>query len=97
VWLALLIGRPITCAAQNRWQVQLNSGRYLYDLRLIKLEDTSLVVEQTARTVTVPVREINQLVLVQGMMQRAGARGGAHDLVHQLTLLSPEERLTILR
>ncbi len=97
VCLAMLSGGPTPGAAQDRWQIQLNSGTYLYDLQLVKLERASLIVRQADTTVTVPVREITQLVFVQGTAQRAGARAGARDVVYQLALLDLDERLAILR
>jgi hypothetical protein len=94
---ALLIGGVAPSAAQQRWQVQLNSGEYLYDVQLVKLEGTSLVARQADTSVSLPVREITQLVLVRPTMQRKFAPGGAHDIVYQLTLLNVEERLAQLR
>lgn len=97
VYLALLLGGVAPSAAQQRWQVQLNSGAYLYDLQLVKLQDTSLVARQADKTVSLPVREITQLLLVQPTMQRRAAPGGARDVVYQLTLLNLDERLALLR
>jgi hypothetical protein len=97
VFLALLIGGVAPSAAQDRWQAQLNSGKYLYDLQLVKLQGTTLVVRQAHKTVSLPVREITQLELVQPTMQRKQAFGGAHDVVYQFTLLTLDERLAQLR
>ncbi|HYL55803.1 MAG TPA: hypothetical protein VEU73_09555 [Gemmatimonadales bacterium] len=97
VFLALLIGGVAPSAAQDRWQAQLNSGKYLYDLQLVKLQGTRLVVRQAHKTVSLPVREITQLELVQPTMQRNQAFGGAHDVVYQFALLTLDERLAQLR
>lgn len=96
-YLALLIGAPTLGAAQDRWQVQLNNGAYVYDLRLVKLQDSSLVVRQADTTMTLPVRAIAQLVLVRGTMSRKAAKGGGHDVVYTLTPLNLAERLALLR
>ncbi len=85
----VLQGGPV-CAFHQRHDI----GQ---DLRLVKLEGTSRVVRQAARTVTVSLRQISQLVLVQGTAQRARVRAGAHHVVYQLTLLSRDERLALIR
>ena len=95
--LVLLIGRPTPGAAQDRWQVELNSGAYLWDVQLVRLQGPSLVVRQADTTVTVPVREITQLRLVVASGLRPMARAGTRDEVYQLTLQNLDERLALIR
>lgn len=97
VYLGLLLGGVAPSTAQQRWQVQLTNGKYLYDLQLVRLEGRSLVVRQADTALSLPVRDLAQLVLVQPTMQRKFALGGARDLVYQFTLLNLEERLAQLR
>lgn len=103
--LALLLAAP--CAAQDRWQLTLNSGQYLWELQLVKLDGAALVVRQADTTVTVPVADITELRLVAKAMKQAGrddggravfnALSGAGDEVYTLTLADLPERLGLLR
>jgi hypothetical protein len=107
--LALLIGGATRSAAQepyqrelkqDRWQIELRSGKYLWDVQLVKLAGTSLVVRQAAKTLTVPVREISMLRLVAppaATPAREGAAVGTGDEIYQLTLRDLSERLAIIR
>jgi len=103
--LALLFAAP--CAAQDRWQLTLNSGQYLWDLQLVKLDGAALVVRQADTTVTVPVSEITELRLVAKSVKQTGrddggravfnALSGAGDEVYTLTLADLPERLGVVR
>lgn len=107
--LALLVSGQTPCKAQerwekelqhDRWQIELNSGAYLWSVQLVKLVGTSLVVRQADTTVTVPVRTITRLRLAvppAATPSRLGAAAGAGDQVYQLTLQTLDERLATIR
>jgi len=107
--LALLIGGSTRSAAQeryqqeikrDRWQIELQSGSYLWDVQLVRLAGTSLVVRQADTTVTLPVSQISLLRLVappSATPSRVGAAAGSGDEIYQLTLRDLSERLAIIR
>jgi hypothetical protein len=102
--VALICGTA-PCAAQQRWQLTRTSGDYLWDLQLVKLEGTSLVVRQADSSFAVPVSQITELRRVGKAMKRMGDGGrgvfaglmGADDEVYQLTLDTVAERVIAIR
>jgi len=105
VFAATLIWGTTPCAAQERWQLTRTSGDYLWDIQLVKLEGTSLVVRQADTSVTVPVSQITELRRVGKAVKRVGDGGrgvfaglmGADDEVYQLTLDTVAERVAVIR
>ena len=51
---------------------ELTSGAYVWDLRLVGLDGTALVVRQADTTVAVAVQTITELRLVEAPAQRVG-------------------------
>jgi hypothetical protein len=98
---------PRLTAAQNRWQVTLHSGAIVWDLRLTRLAGDTVVFQAGgARTLRLPVMQVDVLRLVQKAEKRQNAPDGqgtgnglmgGTDLVWQLTLLDRRERLAVLR
>jgi len=103
VWLGLIAARP--GVAQDRWQLTLNSGTTLWDLRLVKLAGDTLVVRRADSTYAFPLAEVDEIRLVQKSTRHitpeagryGGVLGGMDDEVHRLTLYSLSERRDIVR
>jgi len=111
--LAILFGAFPHLAAQStpsdeRWQVSLDDGRYVWDIRLVKLDGDSLVVRQSASLVAVPVAHINEVRLIRkSEVQMAGGgemAGGAmnalmgrDDEVYDLSPLAFAERMRTIQ
>ena len=105
VMLAAL-SRPAV-AQDDRWQISLDDDRYVWDIRLLKLDGDSLFVRQSDSTVGVPVSHIKELRLIRksevelgGGGQMAGAMSalvGGDDEVYDLTPLEFAERIRTLQ
>jgi hypothetical protein len=111
--LALLFGAVPCLAAQStapdeRWQVTLDDGRYVWDIRLVKLDGDSLVVRQSDSLVAVPVAHINEVrlirkseVMMAGGGEMAGgamsALMGGDDEVYDLSPLEFAERMRTIQ
>lgn len=87
----------------ERWQVTLDDDRYVWDIRLVRLEADSLVVSQSDSLVHVPVAHINEIRLIRKSRMQLGDGGGAagamnalvggDDEIYDLTALDFAERL----
>src|SRR2546429_9677481 len=103
LWLGLVAARP--GAAQDRWQLTLNSGTTLWDLSLVKLAGDTLVVRHADSTYALPLAQVDEIRLVQKSTRHitpepgryGGQLGGADDEVHRLTLHTLPERREILQ
>jgi hypothetical protein len=102
--LALLLALAQRLPAQDdRWQVTLDGDRYVWDIRLVRLDGDSLVVRQADSLVRVPVAHINEIRLIRksevqitGGGATAGAMNaliGGDDEVYDLTPLEFADRL----
>ena len=112
-FLAILFGAVPRLAAQRtapdeRWQVTLDDGRYVWDIRLVKLAGDSLVVRQSDSVVAVPVAHINEVRLIRktevqmngGGERAAGAMSalmGGDDEVYELSPLEFAERMRTIQ
>ena len=93
------------CAAQERWQVTLNSGTILWDLRLVKLSGDTLVLRHADSTYAFPLTDLDELRLVQKSERHqtaeagryGGVLGGADDEIYRLTLYDLAERRQIMQ
>ena len=72
--LALLLALPSPLAAQqdDRWQITLDQDRYVWDVRLVRLDGDSLVVRQADSSLRVPVERITELRLIRKSEMRLG-------------------------
>ena len=108
--LALLLGLAQTARAQDdRWQVALDDERYVWDIRLVRLDGDSLVVRQSDSLVNVPVAHINEIRLIRKSEVQIGAGGpagaagamsalvGGDDEVYDLTPLEFGDRLRTIQ
>jgi len=102
--LVVLLALTRTAAAQDdRWQVALDDDRYVWDVRLVRLDGDSLVVRQSDSLVRVPVAHVNEIRLIRkSEMQMAGggttagamsALVGGDDEVYDLAPLDFADRL----
>jgi hypothetical protein len=95
----LALARPLV-AQDERWQVALDDGRYVWDIRLVRLEGNSLVVSQSDSLVRVPVAHITEVRLIQktetalgdGAAGAMGALVGADDEIYDLSAQDLAER-----
>src|SRR2546429_7400363 len=98
LWLGLVAARP--GVAQDRWQLTLNSGTTLWDLRLVGLAGDTLVVRHADSTYAFPLAQVDEIRLVQKSTRHITPEAGRHrggvgrgdDEVHRLTLYSVPER-----
>src|SRR2546421_11349025 len=103
LWLALVAARP--GIAQDRWQLTLNSGTTLWDLRLVGLAGDTLVVRHADSTYAFPLAQVDEIRLVQKSTRHitpeagryGGVVGGADDAVRPLTLGSGPARRAIVQ
>jgi len=108
--LALLLALVQTARAQDdRWQVTLDDERYVWDIRLLRLDGDSLVVRQSDSLVSVPVAHINEIRLIRKSEVHVGAGGagggagamsalvGGDDEVYDLTPLEFADRLRTIQ
>jgi hypothetical protein len=107
--LAFLLALAQTARAQDdRWQVTLDDERYVWDIRLVRLDADSLVVRQSDSLVSVPVAHINEIRLIRksevhvgaGRPGGAGAMSaliGGDDEVYDLTPLEFADRLRTIQ
>ena len=90
-------------ARADRWQILLNSGSYLYEVRLLGARGDTLVAAQPGDTLALPLADIDELRLVQPSARVAGnARNssspltGVDDAVLKLSRYAPAERRALL-
>ena len=105
--LLLLAGTPPLQAQQEggrdreRWQVTLDGERYVWDIRLVRLDGHALVVRQADTLARLPVEHITEVRLIRAteVDLGAGAAGamsaltGGGDEVHDLTPLDLDARI----
>ena len=102
--LALLLGLTHGARAQDdRWQVTLDDERYVWDIRLVRLDGDSLIVRQADSLVAVPVAHINEIRLIRKSEMQLGGEGaaagamnalvGGDDEIYDLTPLDFADRL----
>ena len=81
VLLAVVVSHaPVPAAAQakdqDRWQIGLESGDYIWDIRLVRLGGDSLVFRQADTLGSVSVQKIKELRLIRKTEMRLGEGGG---------------------
>ena len=108
--LVLLLALAQTARGQDdRWQVTLDDERYVWDIRLVRLDGDSLIVRQSDSLVSVPVAHINEIRLIRKSEVHVGAGGagggagamsaliGGDDEVYDLTPLEFGDRLRTIQ
>ncbi|HTS90297.1 MAG TPA: hypothetical protein VMG41_17545 [Gemmatimonadales bacterium] len=91
VLLMVLCSLVIVPAAQaqtkdaDRWQIALESGEYLWDLRLVRLSGDSLIFRQADTVGSVSVQLVKELRLIRKTEVRLGLPGGGGGAMAALT------------
>ncbi|HEU5171868.1 MAG TPA: hypothetical protein VFU46_15075 [Gemmatimonadales bacterium] len=103
--LLLLSLAALPAAAQSqpgddRWQLALDDGSYLWDVRLVKLEGDSIHVRRGDSVAVVSVSQVNEFRLIRKSEMQLGTPGGAmaaltgaDDEVYDLTPLEFADRV----
>lgn len=96
------LARPLA-AQDDRWQVTLDDQRYVWDIRLVRLDGDSLVVRQSDSLVRVPVAHIDEIRLIRKSEMQLGGAGatagamsalvGGDDEIYDLTPLDFADRI----
>jgi hypothetical protein len=86
--------------ADDRWQLTLADGSYLWDVRLVKLAGDTIHVRGRDSTASVTVAQVNEFRLIRKSEMQLGTPGGAmaaltgaDDEVYDLTPLEFADRL----
>jgi hypothetical protein len=84
----------------DRWQLTLADGSYLWDVRLVKLDGDSIHTRRGDSVAVVSVAQVNELRLIRKSEMQLGTPGGAmaaltgaDDEVYDLTPLEFADRL----
>ena len=102
--LALVVALASSAWAQDeRWQVALDDGSYVWDIRLVRLAGDSLVVRQSDSLVSVPVAHIDEIRLIRKSEMEVGGEGatagamsalvGGDDEIYDLKALAFADRI----
>jgi hypothetical protein len=102
--LAALSATPLAAQQQDRWQVTLDQDRYVWDVRLVRLDGNSLVVRQADSSLSLPVERITEIRLIRKSEMRLGdpaaamsALTGRDDEVYDFTPLDFAERVRAIQ
>jgi len=71
--------------SDDRWQIGLENGQYIWDIRLVRLQGDTLVFRQADTLGTVSVQQIGELRLVQKPTVRIGQGAAAGGAISALT------------
>jgi hypothetical protein len=104
VLLAALCAAPLAAQEDERWQIRLDQDHYVWDVRLLRLEDDSLVLLQADSSLKVPVERITEVRLIRKSEMRLGdgtpamsALTGSDDEVYDLGPLDFAERIRAIQ
>jgi hypothetical protein len=102
--LAALGATPLAAQQADRWQVTLDQDRYVWDIRLVRLDGDSLVVRQADSLLSLPVERITEIRLIRKSEMQLGdgaaamsALAGRDDEVYDLTPLDFAERVRAIQ
>jgi hypothetical protein len=102
--LAALGTAPLAAQQDDRWQITLEPDRYVWDVRLVRLDGDSLVLRQSDSSLKVPVERITEIRLIRKSEMRLGdpaaamsALTGRDDEVYDFTLLDFAERVRAIQ
>ena len=71
--------------SDDRWQIGLENGQYIWDIRLVRLQGDTLVFRQADTLGTVSVQQIGELRLIQKSTMRIGQGAAAGGAISALT------------
>ncbi len=93
--------------SDDRWQIGLENGQYIWDIRLVRLQGDTLVFRQADTLGTVSVQQVGELRLIQkSTMQIAqgaaaggaiGALTGSDDEVYDMLTLDYPARIRTIQ
>ncbi len=102
--LAVPATAPLAAQQDERWQITLDRDRYVWDVRLARLDGDSLVVRQADSSLAVPVERITEIRLIRKSEMQLGdgamamsALTGNDDEVYDLTPLDFAERVRAIQ
>jgi len=72
-----VVPAPAQTADDDRWQVATETGDYIWDIRLVRLNGDSLVYRRADSVGAVQVQQIKELRLIRKTAMRIGDGGGA--------------------
>lgn len=86
----LLVTAPAPSSAQtrsddDRWQITVESGEYIWDIRLVRLTGDSLVYRQADSLHSVGVQQIKEMRLIRKTTMRLGEGEGGGGALSALT------------
>jgi hypothetical protein len=104
VGLAFLGATPSGAQQDDRWQVRLNNDAILWELRLVRLRNDTLVLRHGDSSYSFPIGAIDELRLVRKAERHqtaepnryGGVLAGSDDEIYRLTLYDVGERRHIL-
>lgn len=88
LWLlVLLAGSPAAAQTRDddRWQIALENGDYIWDVRLVRLAGDSLVFRRQDSLGAVRVPQVRELRLIRKSVMRIGEGAGAGGAINALT------------
>ena len=104
VSLAALGAMPLAAQQDDRWQITLDQDRYLWDVRLVRLDGDSLMVTQADSSLSLPVDRITEIRLIRKSEMQLGdgaaamsALTGRDDEVYDFTPLGFAERVRAIQ
>jgi len=71
--------------SDDRWQIGLENGQYIWDIRLVRLQGDTLVFRQADTLGTVSVQQVGELRLIQKSTMRIGQGAAAGGAISALT------------
>jgi len=102
--LAALSATPLAAQQDDRWQVTLDQDRYVWDIRLVRLDGDSLALRQADSSLSVPVERITEIRLIRKSEMQLGdgaaamsALTGRDDEVYDFTPLEFAERVRAIQ
>jgi hypothetical protein len=102
--LAALGTAPLAAQQDDRWQVTLEPDRYVWDVRLVRLDGDSLVLRQSDSSLKVPGERITEIRLIRKSEMQLGdgaaamsALTGSDDEVYDFTTLEFAERVRAIQ
>jgi hypothetical protein len=102
--LTVLGATPLAAQEDDRWQITLDQDRYVWDVRLVRLDGDSLVVRQADSSLGVPVGRITEIRLIRKSEVQPGdgaaamsALTGGDDEVYDFTPLEFVERVRAIQ
>jgi hypothetical protein len=102
--LVALGATPLAAQQDDRWQITLDQERYVWDVRLVRLDGDSLVVRQADSSLSVPVERITEMRLIRKSEMQLGdgamamsALTGSDDEVYDFTPLEFADRVRAIQ